>query len=66
MPRFCENENCDGDMVICQSCGRDLCSLENEFHRIGGRNVCDACKDKLVQNFRSIPLKGNPGYDLLM
>jgi hypothetical protein len=40
--RFCEN--CGADMVICQECGRDVCTKHDETKYVKGKgNICRDC-----------------------
>jgi hypothetical protein len=46
MATFCK---CGADKVICQECGRDVCSAEDKPVWVDGTgNVCSACQKKPV------------------
>jgi hypothetical protein len=66
MPAFCNK--CNGDMVICQECGRDLCVKEHNVKWVEPKgNVCKDCRDGKIRYPASQwnPQPGNRGYDLM-
>jgi len=64
MASFCEK--CDADKVICQKCGRDVCSKEEEVEwKDGIGNVCKTCRVKTYHHQHWYPRPGNCGYDLM-
>jgi len=44
MPSFCKK--CNADMFICQICGKDACSAENDVKRVNNKNACLSCYTK--------------------
>ena len=71
MPDFCEK--CNSDTVVCQECGRIVCSKEHDVKwmivkrskREG--NVCKECQSSYwYQNLQNHqPKPGDTGYDLM-
>lgn len=63
MPAFCE---CGADKVICQECGRDVCSFENKTKWVEGKgNVCESCQADAWAKQHWTPQPGNTGFDLM-
>lgn len=63
MASFCE---CGADKVICQVCGKDVCSVEEKIKWIENKgNVCETCQGDIWQKQHWTPKPGDSGFDLM-